>query len=143
MGWHTLPATWRQNVAKSTPTWVSPLASAFAGESQLAETTWTRLRSQGGLSIPSPQWMAMFRRIEAAFCLHHFLEPDFISRRPRVVEELVEVLCQDAGLPDVRIVRRFIRLRTFIRVSHINRVNREEGQVDDYREGTKRKQFAN
>ena len=117
----------------------------MATKSSPRGAAWTRLRSQGGLSIPCAQWTAMCRRIETAFCLHHFLEPDYISRRPRVVEELVEVLCQDASLPDgrPRIVRRFIRLRTFTRISHIDRENLQQGQDDEYREATKRKQFAN
>ena len=86
--------------------------------------------------------MDQFNLMEAAFCAHHYLEPDRLSRSPRVVEFLVESLPEKPAndLPDVRIVRRFVRLRTFVRLSTVNKVRRHQ-QTMAAREKTKRKQL--
>ena len=117
--------------------------SAFVDETAIVETMWTRIRSQGGLSVPSAKWMDQFNLMEAVFCAHHYLEPDRLSRSPRVVEFLVESLQEKSAndLPDVRIVRRFVRLRTFVRLSTVNKERRHQ-QTMAAREKTKRKQFA-
>ena len=117
--------------------------SAFAHETPLAETMWTRLLSQGGLSIPSAEWMAQFRALDSAFCIHHNLEPDCLSRSPRVVESLVQSLMERyPDLPDVRVVRRFVRLRTFLRLNSVNRILKKDTTQGPGREGKKVKQFA-
>ena len=114
--------------------------SALAGEAAPVEALWTRLISQGGLSVPSADWLSRFRSMEVMFCASHHLEPDGISRAPRVVESLVERLAAEPGALDARVIRRFVRLRTFIRMSHINR--RRRAQTHRLRECRKRRQFA-
>ncbi|KAF0292873.1 hypothetical protein FJT64_009244 [Amphibalanus amphitrite] len=117
--------------------------SAYADETAMAETMWIRMRSMGGLSVPSGKWMEQFKVLDSAFCVRHHLEPDRLSRSTRVVESLVESITnQNLDLPDIRIVRRFVRLRTFLRLSTVNRMLRKSSSTASLREKTKNKQFA-
>ena len=114
--------------------------SALAGETAPVEALWTRLISQGGLSVPSADWLSRFRSMEVMFCASHHLDSDGISRAPRVVENLVERLAAEPGALDARIIRRLVQLRTFICMGHINR--RRRAQTQRLRECRKRRQFA-
>lgn len=114
--------------------------SALTDESAPVEALWTRLRSQGGLSVPTVEWLAQFRAMDAAFCRWHGHEDDGLSRSPHVIEDLVRQLAGQPGALDIRVVRRFVRLRTFIRLSCVNRLRRNETVAA--RELRKRKQFA-
>ena len=114
--------------------------TAYTEETLQAETMWIRLKSQGGLSVPSVKWMEQFKLMEALFCTKHHFEPDHLSRGPRVVESLVEEIMEKTDFPDVRIVRRFVRLRTFLRLSYVNKERRQQ-LVDETRGRTKTKQF--
>ncbi|KAF0288772.1 Transposable element P transposase [Amphibalanus amphitrite] len=121
------------------PTLGAPTAQCLPGEAEPVEALWTRLISQGGLSVPSAEWLARFRAMEAVFCTTHHLEPDHISRAPRVVESLVERLAAETGSMDTRVIRRFVRLRTFIRLGHVNRELR--ALADELREARKVREF--
>ena len=114
--------------------------SAYADEAAPIETTWTRLISRGGLNIPTDRWMAQYRAMEGTFCRHHYMEPDGLSRRPDVIANLVELLCAQHPALDARVVRRFVRLRTFIRMGYINRTRRAEAK--ERRSVNKKKQFC-
>ena len=117
--------------------------SAYADATALAETMWIRLVSQGGLSVPSGKWMEQFKVLDSVFCVRHHLEPDRLSRSPRVVASLVEeITSRNLDLPDIRVVRRFVRLRTFLRLNTVNRLLREDDPVAPVREARKKKQFA-
>ncbi|KAF0297803.1 Transposable element P transposase [Amphibalanus amphitrite] len=113
--------------------------SAFAEEVPV-ETMWTRLISRGGLNVPTARWMSAFRQMEATFCRHHHMEPDRLSRRPGVIGSLTRLLCAEQPDFDPRVIRRFVRLRTFIRMACINRELRREAM--EKREARKKKQFS-
>lgn len=114
--------------------------SSFADESAPLHTLWTRLRSCGGLSVPTNEWLDKFREMEAAFCTRHHFEPDSLSRKSGVVESMVAELRAKPGALDDRVIRRFVRLRTFIRISLLNRERRQEALSN--REKRKRGQYS-
>ena len=98
--------------------------STYAGEDVPIQTLYTRLKSYGGLTIPNEIWLQKYQKMEQAFSIHHHREPDQLSRRPRVIGEVVNLLeGQRLGL-DGRVIKRFTRLRTFIRMGRINRERR-------------------
>ena len=114
--------------------------SALVDDAAPAQALWTRLISQGGLSVPSEEWLGRFRAMESKFCTAHHFGPDGLSRAPKVVESLVKTLVAEPGSLDVRVVRRFVRLRTFIRMSQINKRRRVEAL--EQRENRQRRQFS-
>ena len=109
--------------------------SAYAEEVPV-EALWTRLRSVGGLTIPTQQFFDEFRQTEAEFCAHHAMEPDGLSRRPGVITELVGILTGRHPNLTRQVIQTFVRVRTFIRLRHVNAGRRMESLA----KRTKRKQ---
>ena len=73
----------------------------------------------GDLTVPTEEFLVKFRQMDAEFCAHH-MHPDGLSRQQGVIRELVQMLrskhpglCKD-------VVQTFIRVRTFIRLRHVN-----------------------
>ena len=107
------------------------------------ETLWTRLRSHGGLTVPTAEFLATFRQMDAAFCIHHALHPDGLSRRPGVLRDFMDVLEAKFGaLVTYRVRRTFARVRTFIRLRHVNALRRSRARSNACRETRKRRQYV-
>ena len=120
------------------PTLASP--SALVGEEAPVQTIWTQLRSQGGLSIPTDEWLSRCQEMETAFRTYHFLNDDSLSRDSSVINNMVAIIVAIMGAVDVRIVRRWVKLRTLIRMGLLNRARRQDAV--DRRERKKRGEFA-
>ena len=88
------------------------------------QALWVRFLSQGGLTVPTEAFYAEFLRLEAAFCAHHELEPDQLSRKPRVIADFIAVLRKKFPAVPIAAVRVFARLRTFMRMKYINDARR-------------------
>ena len=116
------------------------LPSTLYGEELPVEAVMTRLLSAGGLTIPTPLFLAQYRAMEQTFCMRHYQEPDRLSRAPNVIIGMTRMLCERH--PDVsrRVAKRFARLRTFKRMRDVNRGRRSENLAR--REARKRKEFA-
>ena len=116
--------------------------SAFADEKSPVQTLWTRLISQSGLSVPSQGWPDTFHDMDAVFCAFHHLEPDGLSRKPGVITDMTDLLCSRFPSMDAKVVRKYARLRTFIRLGSVNRRRQKINDSGEKRETWKRKQFA-
>ncbi|KAF0297948.1 Transposable element P transposase [Amphibalanus amphitrite] len=99
--------------------------SAFA-EDLPVQALWTRLRSVGGLTIPTQEFPIKFRQMDAEFCTQHAMHPDGLSRQPGVIRDTIKML-RDKH-PDLSgdVVRTFGRVRTFIRLRNVNGERRME-----------------
>ena len=103
--------------------------SAFAEEDVPVEALWTRLKSVGGLTLPTHEFLNEFRQMDAEFCAHHAMEPDGLSRRPGVLRELIQILGEKHPNLSMEVIGTFVRVRTFIRLRHVNAGRRMESLV--------------
>ena len=104
------------------------------------DALWVRLRSEGGLTIPTKDFYDVFLKMDDCFKIHHALEPDFLSRKPMVVANFLDVLnLKFPGVPAVA-KKTFARARTFMRLRNVN--GRMLAQSAEKREARKRKQAA-
>ncbi|KAF0299913.1 Transposable element P transposase [Amphibalanus amphitrite] len=118
-------------------------ASSGAEQDEPMGALWTRLKSLGGLTVPTADFMDVFDQMDAAFSVHHCMEPDGLSRRPGVVRDFEAVLeskFRYATSPQVR--RVFARVRTFIELQRLNTKHRARVSSDAQREGRKRRQYV-
>lgn len=118
-------------------------ASAETSEDEPLEALWTRLKSEGGLTVPTAHFMAVFRQMDSAFCVHHSLEPDGLSRGPSVIRDFEAVLEAKFGaVTSPRVRRTFARVRTFLRLQRVNLRRRAQAQSAACRESRKRRQHV-
>ncbi|KAF0305951.1 Transposable element P transposase [Amphibalanus amphitrite] len=118
-------------------------ASSGAEQDEPMGALWTRLKSLGGLTVPTADFMDVFDQMDAAFSVHHCMEPDGLSRRPGVVRDFEAVLeskFRYATSPQVR--RVFARVRTFIELQRLNTKHRARVSSNAQREGRKRRQYV-
>ena len=104
------------------------------------EALWTRLRSIGGLTIPTAAFLGEFAEMDRQFCSHHAAHKDQLSREPGVIRRLSRALLRRHPRLSEKVVRRFARTRTFIRLRNINRKARAARAVKRARQ--KRASFA-
>ena len=109
-------------------------------EDEPLEVLWTRLRSMGGLNIPSAGFLDVFRDMEQVFRAYHEAHPDHLSRQPGVTRRLTRALLRRHPRLPVSVIRRFTRTRTFIRMGDLNRRRRQDAL--ERREKRKRKSCA-
>ena len=81
-------------------------ASAETSANEPSEALWTRLKSEGGLTVPTADFMTVFKPMDSAFCVHHSLEPDGLSRKPSVIRDFEAVLETSFGAVTSPRVRR-------------------------------------
>ena len=98
---------------------------------------------QGGLNIPTEEWLHKCRKMEVIFCTYHFLCPDSLSREPNVVKNVVALIVARPGAVDARIVQGWVKLRTLIRMGVLNLARRHVKEVNKLRDKTKKSKFAN
>ena len=110
-------------------------------EDEPIEALWTRLRSIGGLTMPTAQFLQEFAAMNENFKDYHARHNDQLSREPGVIRRLVQALLKKHPRVPTKVVRRFARTRTFIRLRRTNRKRKEAAQ--QRREKRKRKSFAN
>lgn len=81
-------------------------------------SSWIKLLSAGGLTVPTPEWMETIREMEKVFRLIH---GDSFQKSPGVTKNLISKL--EARFPEINksAIRLFSRIRTFIRIRHLNR----------------------
>ncbi|KAF0303898.1 Transposable element P transposase [Amphibalanus amphitrite] len=104
------------------------------------DALWVRLRSEGGLTIPTKNFYDVFLEMDNCFKIHHALEPDFLSRKPMVVANFLEVLNLKFPTVPAAAKKTFARARTFMRLKTVN--GRILAQSAEKREARKRKQAA-
>ena len=110
-------------------------------EDEPVEALWTRLRSVGGLTIPTCAFFKKFLEMNREFYEHHARHADQLSREPGVIRRLAQALVKKHPRLPIKVVRRFTRTRTFIRMRSLNRKARKEAA--EKREKRKRKSFTN
>ena len=104
------------------------------------EGLWTKLRSMGGLTIPTTEFLNKFIEMNRQFCAYHDQHTDHLSREPGAIRELLKALIRRHPSLPTKVVRRFVRTRTFIRLRTVNHKRKEALRR---REKRKRKSFAN
>ena len=115
--------------------------SSRTDEDAVVETLWTRLRSVGGLTIPTEEFLREFRQTDKRFKAYHAGNQYGMSRQPGVIRRLIQALRRRHARLPANVVRRFVRVRTFIRLRRTNR--RRKAPAQQKREQRKRKSFAN
>ena len=98
------------------------------------DARWIQLISRGGLTVPSREWLGTFHQLEATFCALHLgkgmprrsKEPDHLSRQPGVVSGLVAILRDRWPRLDLKVLTRYARLRTMIRMRYAARQRRAD-----------------
>ncbi|KAF0289256.1 Transposable element P transposase [Amphibalanus amphitrite] len=78
---------------------------------------WLRVVSRGGLTVPSPRWMAVVEGFEVVFCL---VMGDTVDKDPGIVRRLCDALAVKEPTLDRRIIRKLARTRMHIRVRWLN-----------------------
>lgn len=79
--------------------------------------------SLGGLTKPSQMWLDQAQRLEKHFKTYHGNQ---ISKQPRVNQHLSSILHNKYPEIPYKIVQHFIRQRTYIRISTLNRILKAE-----------------
>lgn len=95
---------------------------------------WISILSRGNLTLPSSEWVELFKEFEEVFHhLHHNTgmerrngQLDHLLRTPGVIDGLAKALVQKWPHLDPRVIREYARARTFIRMKHVARVRRED-----------------
>ena len=82
------------------------------------ETTWVDKLTRGVLRVTG-KWNGKFREFENIFNQFHNSHPDHLSRQPKVVDKLVKILALKEPKLDSRLLKRYVRLRTSIRLRHV------------------------
>ena len=94
------------------------------------EALWTRLRSAHALNIPTATCLELFRKLDRTFCAHHAPHPDGLSRERGVISNMATLLLEkygDTAQPERnKFIRKFARVRSFIRLRHLNAARRTE-----------------
>ena len=120
----------------------APSSSFDRGDSMAPkEALSTHLLSAGGLTLPTENWLEQYRAMDLAFRAFHCQAPDRLSREPRVITRLTDVLCRQHPGLNRRVITRFVQLRTFKRMSDINR-DRHNAANAKQQEAQKVKKFV-
>lgn len=105
-------------------------APAPYAEEVPVQALWTRLRSVCALTIPTDACLELFRQLETVFCAYHARHPDGLSRERGVIRKMSTMLLDkhgdDAQPERNKFIRTFARVRSFIRLRHLNAARREE-----------------
>ncbi|CAL8069003.1 unnamed protein product [Orchesella dallaii] len=83
--------------------------------------SWIQLKSRGGLTIPSYDWVNACERMDKVFVEYHTRDGLLhINQKPGAIRGLTKKMFNI--FPDIPepAVRLFVRTRTFIRINHIN-----------------------
>ena len=104
------------------------------------QALWLRLRSLGGLTIPTEAFLTEFRRMEECFSVHHALEPHQLSSKSGVIADFLKVLNSKFSTVPVAAQKAFARVRTITRLRTVNDARRQESL--EKRAAKKRKQCA-
>ena len=111
------------------------MRTADADEEEVpSDARWVTLLSRGGLTVPSRQWLGVFREMDATFCALHQgkgrprrnegKQMDNLSREPGVVGGLVELLRERWPRLDAKVVAAYAQLRTRFRLRHVAQLRR-------------------
>ena len=94
------------------------------------QALWTRLRSVCALTILTTACLELFRRLETTFCAFHAYHPDCLSRERGIIARTTDELLKKHGNAANPELKKFIktsaRVRTFIRLRHLNAARRAE-----------------
>ena len=126
-------------VARKDPSLGAPSSQTEDGP---LEAVWVRVRSEGGLTIPTDDFYRKFLQMDEEFRLHHMLEPDQLSRKPRVVADFLAVLMRKFPTVPTAAMKTFARTRTFMRMKAVNCSRSATAESLAKRAARKRKQCA-
>lgn len=82
------------------------------------KTTWIQTLSHGGLVEPSAKWKQAIKCFEMSF---EDMRGEFIDENPNLAKRLNETLSKPHKHISKEAIRIYSRLRTFIRIRHLNR----------------------
>ncbi|KAF0288499.1 Transposable element P transposase [Amphibalanus amphitrite] len=92
------------------------------------QALWTRLRSVCALTVPTSACLSLFRELDMTFCVHHAIHPDLLSRERGIIANMTTLLLKKHGgsahPEEKKFIRTFARVRTFIRLRHVNAARR-------------------
>ncbi|KAF0305454.1 hypothetical protein FJT64_022914 [Amphibalanus amphitrite] len=82
------------------------------------QALWTRLRSVGGMTVPTESFLELCRELETCFCAYHAMHPDELSRERGVIRNATRMMAEkySRGVQCDKILKVFVRVRTFIRL---------------------------
>ena len=103
----------------------SPSAHA---EDVPVQALWTRLRSVGGMTVPTESFLELCRELETCFCAYHAMHPDGLSRERGVIRNVTRMMVEkhSRGVHSDKVMKTFVRVRTFIRLRTVNSTRRAE-----------------
>ncbi|KAF0306299.1 Transposable element P transposase [Amphibalanus amphitrite] len=92
------------------------------------QALWTRLRSVGGMTVPTESFLELCRELETCFCAYHAMHPDGLSRERGVIRNATRMMVEkySRSVPCDKILKVFVRVRTFIRLRTVNSTRRAE-----------------
>ncbi|KAF0295054.1 hypothetical protein FJT64_007366 [Amphibalanus amphitrite] len=92
------------------------------------QALWTRLRSVGGMTVPTESFLELCRELETCFCAYHAMHPDELSRERGVIRNATRMMAEkySRGVQCDKILKVFVRVRTFIRLRTVNSTRRAE-----------------
>ena len=95
---------------------------------KLKEGMWIQMLTRGGVKV-STKWSGKFREFETDFNALHNTSIDFLNREPDITTKLIKVLNSKWPKLDSRILKRYSRLRTQIRLRFVmKRYEQQEQQ---------------
>ena len=106
----------------------------LAAEDVPSGARWIYLLSRGNLTVPSEEWVDLFKLFEVVFSSIHNGKGvarrdgtvDHLSRAPGVVKKLADTLCFKWPRLDRRVIELYARLRTFIRMRHVAKLRKSD-----------------
>ena len=103
------------------------------------DAPWIFALSRGGLMAPSPELLEKLHKFNTIFLEIH---GDNISRKPNIIKSTAAKICQ--LFPDfpMKVIQKFVKTRTFIRIRKLNHELQTEAESIRVRNAEKRKHFT-
>jgi hypothetical protein len=85
--------------------------------------SWTQFVSRGGLHLPSYDFLNLARRWNSYFeAFHNSNNKWKLNKSPGVLNTLSDRISSEFPTVDIEIIKRFVKIRTFIRIKFLNEV---------------------
>jgi len=83
--------------------------------------TWTQVRSSGGLTLPSYNWINWARKLEIEFRKYHDVGKCKVNQAPGAIKGLAKMLTRKYPEVPAEALKFFVRVRTYMRIKHVNK----------------------
>jgi len=93
--------------------------------------SWTQTVSRGNLVTPSYVWLNLFRMLNSKFNSFHKSDEKYQFNRTEGVVRLLQekLILEHPDIPE-KILKMFVRVRTFIRVKYLNKFREQKNQAE-------------